>query len=390
MNIHEYQAKQILTGYGVTIPKGEVARSAENAEIVATKIGGSRWVVKAQIHAGDRGKAGGIRPAESLTSVRAHASDLLGTELVTPQTGPAGREVKQVYIEQACDIDRELYLAMLVDRDSAQVAIIASTAGGMEIERIAEHSPDKITKTVVNYTAGLGAEQTREVARSLGLAGQHEVIVIQLMTNLYRAFIELDASLIEINPLVVTGSNELLPLDIKMSFDDNALFRHPQLEKLRDDTEEDPDRLERTRHGFNYIKLAGNIGCVITGAGLALATIDLIKLHGGEPANFLDLPPTATRSQVAEAVKLILADRDVTAILVNAVGGGFTRCNVIVEGLITASQEIGINVPLIIRLAGTAREAAMMLLRNSRLKFVATEDLADAADRVVAAAGAGR
>ncbi|MDH3690350.1 MAG: ADP-forming succinate--CoA ligase subunit beta [Gammaproteobacteria bacterium] len=390
MNIHEYQAKQILARYGVTIPKGHVAESAEKAEIAATKIGGSRWVVKAQIHAGDRGKTGGIRPAESLENIREHASDLIGMKLVTPQTGPAGRKVNQVYVEQACDIDRELYLAMLVDRDSAQVAIIASTVGGMEIERVAESSPNKIIKTLINHTDGLGSEHSRQVAQALGLTGQHENTVVQLLASLYHTFVELDASLIEINPLVVTGSNELLPLDVKMSFDDNALFRHPELEKLRDDTEEDPDRLERARHGFNYIKLGGHIGCVVTGAGLALATIDLIKRHGGEPANFLDLPPTATRSQVAEAFKLILKDDDVRAIFVNAVGGGFTRCNVIAEGIITASQDVGINVPLIIRLAGTAREAAMMLLRNSRLEFISTDDLADAATRAVDAAGGRR
>lgn len=390
MNIHEFQAKKLLTQYGANIPPGGVAQSVEQAEHVAREIGGSLWVVKAQIHAGDRGQVGGIRQARSVAEVGKVAGSLLGSNLVTPQTGPAGRTVHQVYVEQACDIQHEFYLGMLVDRDSAQVAILASAGGGSGIEQVATRRPEEIRKDLIEWDTGLSTAHALQITSELGVPAAAQDSAVELLVGMYRAFLELDASLIEINPLVVTATGELPVLDVKMSFDDNALFRHPEIEELRDPAEEEPDRLERARHGFNYVHLGGNIGCLVTGAGLALATADLIELHGGAPANFLDLPPVAKRTQVAEALKHILSDRAVAAVLVNAVGGGMTRCDVVAEGIITAAQEVNIQVPLVIRLSGTSKEAALMLLRNSRLEFTAAVGLTDAVQSAIKAAEGNR
>ena len=386
MNIHEHQAKALLAKYGVAIPRGAIASRADEAESVAADIGGSSWVVKAQIHAGDRGKAGGVKVVESLAKVREAASRMLGMTLVTPQTGLAGQKVNVVYVEQGYATARELYLGMLVDRRTARVSFMASSEGGGGIEEIAEKSPDKVSKVTIDPGEGLKAEQTSELNRVLGLDGAQAETAVRFMEGIYEAFTGLDASLIEINPLCVTEAGELLALDVKMSFDDNALYRHQELQDLQESGEDDPQRLEREQHGFNYIRLNGNIGCLVTGAGLSLATLDLIKLKGGEPANFLDLPPVATRLQVAAAFKLVLSDPRVKAILVNAVGGGVTRCDVIAEGVWTAARETEVQVPVVVRFAGTSTEMCLMLLQNSKLTFTAADDMSDAVDKVIAAA----
>ncbi len=339
--------------------------------------------MKAQIRAGDRGKAGGVKIATSIAAVRDTAAEMIGESLVTPQTGAAGEKVKCVYVEQACDVARELYLGMLVDRSTSRVTLIASADGGVEIEDVAAKAPEKIQRVAIDPATGLQKDQLGKLTSSFGLAGEQNGIAERVMRGMYDAFTALDASLIEINPLAITGSGELLALDAKMSIDDNALFRHQQLAELRDAAEEDPSRMERERHGFNYVKLEGNVGCLVTGAGLALATLDLIKEYGGEPANFLDLPPVATRVQVAEAFKLILADTDVEGVLVNAVGGGLTRCDVIAEGMTTVAREMDIRVPLVVRFAGTNWEMGKSLLESSRMRITYAANLADAAAKVV-------
>jgi len=356
---------------------------------VATALGGGTWVVKAQIHAGDRAQAGAVQTAHSLEAVREAAARLLGKRLVTGQTGPRGMPVTRVYIEQACDIARELYLGMLVDVATARVTLLASRVGGAGVEALASESPERVSRVAIDPELGLGIEAARAVARELELEGELGEAAAALMIGLYRAFVELDASLIDVNPLVVTGDGRLLALDAKMSLDDNALFRHTHLAALRDESEEDPDRLERERHGFNYVRLEGDIGCVVTGAGLALATMDLIKLAGGAPANFLDLPPVATRVQIAAAVKRVLANPSVRALLVNAFGGGIARCDEVAEGVVTAAREAGMRVPVVVRFAGTNREVGLMLLANSSVPIVTARSFGDAVDKVLAAA-AGR
>ncbi len=384
MNIHEYQAKELLAKFGVAVPRGGVAYTAPEAQSVARRLNGPVWVVKAQIHAGGRGKAGGVKIVRSEAEVAAAADAMLGQNLVTHQTGEKGREVTRVYVEEGCDIASEYYLGALVDRGTGRITLIASTEGGVEIEEVAAHSPDKILQVTIDPAAGIQPFHAREIAFGLGLAGQQVGAAVKLVTALYRAFCELDATLIEINPLVATKSGELLALDAKMSFDDNALFRHPDVEALRDPTEEDPTELEAGRHGLNYIKLDGNIGCMVNGAGLAMATMDIIKLYGGSPANFLDVGGGATRERVATAFKLILSDPNVEGILVN-IFGGIMRCDVIAEGVVGAAREINLHVPLVVRLEGTNVDLGKKIMLQSGLPIVAAENLADAAQKIVTA-----
>jgi succinyl-CoA synthetase beta subunit len=384
MNIHEYQAKSLMAKFGVAVPRGIVAHTADEAEEAASRLGGTVWVVKAQIHAGGRGKAGGVKVVKSPAAVRAAATALLGTTLVTKQTGPGGRVVRRVYVEEGCDIRRELYLGLLIDRSTQRVTLIASTEGGTEIEEVARHTPEKILKLGIDPATGLMAHHARRIAYGLGLGGGQAASAVKFITALYKAFVELDASIVEINPLVVTGTAEVLALDAKMAFDDNALYRHAEIEALRDADEEDPAELEAARHGLNYIKLDGNIGCLVNGAGLAMATMDIIKLYGGDPANFLDVGGGASRERVTTAFKLILSDANVEGILVN-IFGGIMRCDVIAEGVIAAAREIGLDVPLVVRLEGTNVELGKKLLRESNLPIVSADNLADAAEKIVKA-----
>jgi succinyl-CoA synthetase beta subunit len=384
MNIHEYQAKELLAKFGVAVPRGGVAYTAAEAVEVARRLGGQIWVVKAQIHAGGRGKAGGVKVTRSEDEVRAAARALLGHNLVTHQTGPGGREVKRVYVEEGCDIARELYLGVLIDRDTGRITLIASTEGGVEIEEVAAHSSDKILKVAIDPASGIEPFHARNIAFGLGLEGAQVGVMVKFVTALYRAFVELDAQIAEINPLVVTKAGELVALDAKLSFDDNALFRHPDIAALRDEDEEDPTEVEAGKHALSYVKLDGNIGCMVNGAGLAMATMDIIKLHGGSPANFLDVGGGATRERVATAFKLILSDPNVEGILVN-IFGGIMRCDVIAEGVVAAAREVNLHVPLVVRLAGTNVDLGKKILQQSGLPIVAAEDLGDAAQKVVAA-----
>jgi succinyl-CoA synthetase beta subunit len=384
MNIHEYQAKGLMAKFGVAVPRGIVAHTADEAEEAASRLGGTIWVVKAQIHAGGRGKAGGVKVVKSPAAVRAAAAELLGMTLVTKQTGPGGRVVRRVYVEEGCDIRRELYLGLLIDRGAQRITLIASTEGGTEIEEVARHTPDKILKLAIDPATGLMPHHARRIAYGLGLSGGQVAAAVKFITALHKAFVELDASIVEINPLVVTGTAEVLALDAKMAFDDNALYRHAEIEALRDADEEDPAELEAARHGLNYIKLDGNIGCLVNGAGLAMATMDIIKLYGGDPANFLDVGGGASRERVTTAFKLILSDANVEGILVN-IFGGIMRCDVIAEGVIAAAREIGLDVPLVVRLEGTNVELGKKLLHESNLPILSADNLADAAERIVKA-----
>ncbi|HEY7690171.1 MAG TPA: ADP-forming succinate--CoA ligase subunit beta [Dongiaceae bacterium] len=384
MNIHEYQAKSLMSRYGVAVPRGAVAYTAEEAEKAAQNLGGSVWAVKAQIHAGGRGKGGGIKIAKSPSEVRELAKKMIGMTLVTKQTGPAGREVKRIYVESGCEIDRELYLSLLVDRATARVTLMASTEGGMDIEEVAATQPDKIIKVSVDPASGLMPEHSRRIAFGLGLKGGAVASAAKLVSALYKAFIDLDASLVEINPLVLTKGGEVLVLDAKMNFDDNALFRQKDVLELRDEDEEDPAEVEASRHGLNYIKLDGNIGCMVNGAGLAMATMDIIKLHGGTPANFLDVGGGATKERVTAAFKIILSDANVEGILVN-IFGGIMRCDVIAEGVVAAAREIGLQVPLVVRLEGTNVELGKKILKESGLAITSADDLGDAAAKIVRA-----
>jgi succinyl-CoA synthetase beta subunit len=384
MDIHEYQAKELLAKFGVAVPRGGVVYTPSEAVEAARRLGGSLWVVKAQIHAGGRGKAGGVKLARSEDEVAAAARTMLGQNLVTHQTGPEGREVKRVYIEEGCDIARELYLGVLIDRDTARVTLIASTEGGVEIEEVAAHSPEKILRVAVDPASGIQPYHARKIAFGLGLEGGQIPVAIKFVTGLYRAFCDCDASVAEINPLVVTNSGELLALDAKMGFDDNALFRHPEIAVLRDEDEENPTELEAAKHELHYLKLDGNIGCMVNGAGLAMATMDIIKLHGAAPANFLDVGGGATRERVATAFKLILSDPNVEGILVN-IFGGIMRCDVIAEGVAGAAREVNLHVPLVVRLEGTNVDLGKRILQQSGLPIVTGENLVDSAEKVVAA-----
>jgi len=384
MNIHEYQAKQLLAKYGVTVPRGGVAYTAPEAKDIGKDLGGPVWVVKAQIHAGGRGKGGGVKVVKSLDDVWESAEKMLGMTLVTHQTGPAGKAVNRVYIEEGCDIKRELYLSMLIDRATSQITIIASTEGGMEIEVVAAKTPEKILKQAIDPAIGIQPFHARKIAFGLGLEGKQVGAAVKFIMGLYKAFIDLDASLLEINPLVVTGAGEIIALDAKMNFDDNALFRHKEVAELRDETEEDPAELEAARHDLNYIKLDGSIGCMVNGAGLAMATMDIIKLNGGDPANFLDVGGGATKERVTEAFKIILRDPNVEGVLVN-IFGGIMRCDVIAEGVVAAAREVSIEVPLVVRLEGTNVDLGKNILAESGLPILSADDLGDAAAKIVKA-----
>ena len=391
MNIHEYQAKQLLAKFGVAIPRGGIAYTPPEAASVAADLGGSTWVVKSQIHAGGRGAGhfannpdglGGIRVVKDLDEVKNSASEMLGNILITRQTGTIGKEVKRIYVEESCDIERELYLSILVDRSTSQVTIMASTEGGMDIEEVAELTPEKILKVSVDPATGMLPFHARKLAFGLGLESEQIRSATKFFLALYDAFLNLDASLLEINPLVVNSEGNLIALDAKMNFDDSALFRQKEIEALRDEDEEDPAELEAANHELNYIKLDGNIGCMVNGAGLAMSTMDIIKLYGGDPANFLDVGGGATKERVTTAFKLILSDPNVEGILVN-IFGGIMRCDVIAEGVVAAAREVSLNVPLVVRLEGTNVELGKKILDDSGLAIVSADDLADAAEKIV-------
>ncbi len=386
MNIHEYQAKDLLKAYGMPVPPGGVAETAAGAETVARELGGTAWAVKAQVHAGGRGKAGGVRLVSSPEEAGTAAGELLGSRLVTSQTGAEGKAVRRVYVEQGCEIEREYYLAALVDRSLGRVAILASKEGGEDIEEVAAQSPDKILKLVVEPVKGLDSEQVAELAADLGFDRELGRSAEAIIAGLYQAFIDCDAALIEINPLVATKDGRLLALDIKMSLDDNALFRHEELEVLRDKEEIDASELEAQRFEINYVKLDGNIGVMVNGAGLALASIDLLKQQGGEPADFMDVRPIATRQQIATGFKMLLGNPKVKSILVNVYGGGILRCDTVAEGVAEACRELGLHVPLIVRAAGTNMEMARKILLGQGIAVTFAEDMAEAAAKVVAAA----
>lgn len=384
MNIHEYQAKQVLARFGVRVPRGQTADTPE-AAVEAGKAIGFPVVAKAQIHAGGRGKAGGVRVCGDEQSLRAFASALLGKPLVTHQTGPQGRVVRKLLIEPACKIAREFYLGLVLDRSRGWVTLMASAEGGVEIEEVAARSPEKILREPIDPAVGLQPFQGRKIAFGLGLAKEQVQALVKLADGLYRAFTETDASLVEINPLVLTEAGELLVLDAKMSFDDNGLFRHPEVRELRDVNEEDPREVEASKYDLNYIALDGNIGCMVNGAGLAMATMDIIQLYGGSPANFLDVGGGATKEKVTAAFKILLSDPKVEAVLIN-IFGGIMRCDVIAEGVVAAAREVHLTVPLVVRLEGTNVELGKKILAESGLDIIAAEDMADAGRKVVEAA----
>jgi succinyl-CoA synthetase beta subunit len=384
MNIHEYQAKEILRRYNVAVPRGKVAFTAEEAVAAAEELGGKIFVVKAQIHAGGRGKAGGVKIAKSVDEVRELASKMIGMKLVTHQTGPEGKEVRRVLIEEGIDIARELYLGIVLDRAVSKLVFMASTEGGVEIEKIAAEKPEAILKEYVDPKIGLQPFQARKIAFGLGLEGDQVKNAVKFIASLYRAFTESDASLAEINPLVVTSDGKVLALDAKMNFDDSALFRHQDILEMRDLNEEDPLEVEASKNHLNYIKLDGNVGCMVNGAGLAMATMDIIKLAGGMPANFLDVGGGANVDTVRNGFKIILSDANVKAILIN-IFGGIVRCDRVAKGIIEAAQSIELNVPMVIRLAGTNAEEAAELLENSGMNFEVAQTLEEAAKKVVGA-----
>ncbi|WP_270937115.1 ADP-forming succinate--CoA ligase subunit beta [Falsiroseomonas oryzae] len=393
MNIHEYQAKELLRRYGVAVLDGHVAWTADEAVAGARKLPGPVYVVKSQIHAGGRGAGrfkedpngkGGVRVVKSVEDVKAAAEAMIGKTLVTKQTGPQGKVVSRVYVEDGCDIKRELYLGLLVDRDTSRVVIMASTEGGMEIEEVAAHHPEKILKVHVDPASGISGFHARKLAFGLGLEGKQVTSFTKFVTSLYGAFLELDCAIVEINPLVVTGKGEIVALDAKVSFDDNALFRHKDLEALRDDSEMDPKELDAVQNDLNYVALDGEIGCMVNGAGLAMATMDIIKLYGSSPANFLDVGGTANAARVTEAFRIITSDPNVKAILVN-IFGGIAKCDMIATGIVEASKNLSLKVPLVVRLEGTNVELGKKILADSGLAIIAADNLADAAQKVVAA-----
>ena len=383
MNIHEYQAKELLSKFGVPVTKGLPAFSVEEAVEVATKVDEKGpWVVKAQIHAGGRGKAGGVKFVTNLDDLKEKATEMMGKTLVTHQTGPEGKEVQRLYVQYGYDIEKEFYLGMLVDRDTKKIVIMASTEGGVDIEEVAESTPEKIIKVGVDPKTGLLPFHARKVAFGLGLEGDTFKQCVKLVSKLYQAFTSTDASIVEINPLMLDGDGNLMCLDAKVNFDENALYRHADIAELRDETEEDPMELEASKHELNYVKLDGTIGCMVNGAGLAMATMDIIKLYGAEPANFLDVGGGATKERVTEAFKLILSDDNVEGILVN-IFGGIMRCDVIAEGVLAAAKEVSLSVPLVVRLEGTNVEKGKEILKNSGLAIISADNLADAASKIV-------
>jgi succinyl-CoA synthetase beta subunit len=384
MNVHEYQAKAVLRGFGVPVPKGKPAFSVDEAVKAAQELGGPVWVVKAQIHAGGRGKAGGVKVVKSIDEVKKEAARILGSTLVTHQTGSRGKEVHRLYIEDGSAIDREFYLSMLVDRGTSRVAIVVSTEGGMDIEQVAHDTPERIVTVSVDPVANICPHHVRRVSKALGLDADLQKQMSALLTFLYKAFTERDMSLLEVNPLVVTKDNKLVCLDAKVGFDDNALFRHPDVVALRDPTEEDDKEIEASKYDLNYVALDGAIGCMVNGAGLAMATMDIIKLYGMEPANFLDVGGSASKEKVAAAFKIITSDPKVKGILVN-IFGGIMRCDVIAEGVVAAVREVGLEVPLVVRLEGTNVELGKKIISESGLNVTPADDLDDAAQKIVAA-----
>jgi succinyl-CoA synthetase beta subunit len=385
VKIHEYQAKSVLARFGVPIPRGEVALSSAEAGDIARRLGGQVAVVKAQIHAGGRGKGGGVKIAKSAAEAEQFAQQMIGMTLVTHQTGPEGRKVGRVLIEEGLDIARELYLSVVIDRATAAPVIIASAAGGMDIEEVAASHPEQILREYVNRGTGILPFQARKLAFGMGLAGAAANKLVKVLDSVYQAFIATDASMIEINPLIVTKGGDLLALDAKVTFDDNALYRHPDLRDLRDITEEDPLEVEASKFSLNYIRLDGNIGCMVNGAGLAMATMDIIKLAGGEPANFLDVGGGATADQIKNAFRILMADKNVKAVLIN-IFGGILRCDILAQGVIAAVKELGVPVPIAIRMEGTNVEEGKRMLKESGLNFTTADSMGDAAARVVALA----
>ena len=384
MNIHEYQAKAVLKSFGVSVPQGGIAFSPDEAVQHAESLGGPVWVVKAQIHAGGRGKGGGVKVVKSVDDVRAEADRMLGMTLITHQTGPEGKEVGRVYIEEGSEIERELYLSILVDRATSKVSFIASTEGGMDIEEVAAETPEKILTVGVDPVAGITDANGQEIAAALELTGNQVDQCVALVKNLYKAFVDTDMSLLEINPLVVNGAGDLICLDAKVNFDSNALYRHDDIVELRDLSEEDPAEVEASKYDLSYVKLDGSIGCMVNGAGLAMATMDIIKLYGEEPANFLDVGGGATKEKVTEAFKIILSDSNVKGILVN-IFGGIMRCDIIAEGVIAAASELALSVPLVVRLEGTNVEQGKEIMAASGLAIIPADNLEDAAEKIVAA-----
>ena len=393
MNIHEYQGKQLLSKYGVPVPRGHVAFTVEEAVKAAEELGGSVFVVKSQIHAGGRGAGrfkddpygkGGVRVVTSIEEVRENAEQMLNHVLITKQTGEAGKKVNRLYIEEGCDIAHELYVGMLLDRETSRLTMMASTEGGMEIEEVAESTPEKILKVAIDPATGMLPFHARQLAFGLGLEGKQVSAAVKFMLSMYKAFTDLDCSIVEINPLVVTGSGDVIALDAKINFDDNALYRHKDIEAMRDESEEDPAELEAAKHELNYIKLDGSIGCMVNGAGLAMGTMDIIQLYGGSPANFLDVGGGATKERVTKAFKIILSDDNVEGILVN-IFGGIMRCDIIAEGVVAAAREVSLKVPLVVRLEGTNVEQGKQIMANSGLPIISGDNLADAAAKIVKA-----
>ena len=389
MKIHEYQAKEIFRRFGVPTPRGEMVTTPEQARAVAEKLGTKIVVVKAQIHAGGRGKAGGVKLAKSPAEAADLAKSILGMTLVTPQTGPAGRIVQRLLIEEGLDIKRELYLSMLVDRASAAPVIMASTAGGMEIEEVAHKNPELILRETIIPATGIQPYHVRKLAFGLGLSGDAAAAAGPFLQALYRTFLETDASLAEINPLIVTGDGKLVALDAKMTFDDNALYRHKDLAELRDLNEEDPLEVEASTYKLNYIKLDGNVGCMVNGAGLAMSTMDIIKLSGGSPANFLDVGGGASAEQVKNAFKILISDKSVKGVFIN-IFGGILRCDVLANGVVAAAKELNLKLPVVIRMEGTNVEKGQEILRDSGCNFTIAKDMKDGADKIVALAGGAR
>jgi succinyl-CoA synthetase beta subunit len=384
MKIHEYQGKEILRGFGVTTPRGVPCFSVDEAVAAAQQLGGKVWVVKAQIHAGGRGKGGGVKVAKSLDEVKSHASAILGMQLITHQTGPQGQKVRRLLIEEGADIKQELYVGMVVDRGAQRVTLMASSEGGMDIEEVAAHTPEKIHKVVIDPMAGLTDTDADEIARKIGVPAASVPQARVNLQGLYNAFDQKDCSLAEINPLIVTGDGKVVALDAKMNFDSNALFRHPEVVAMRDLDEEDPAEIEASKFDLSYISLDGDIGCLVNGAGLAMATMDIIKLYGGAPANFLDVGGGATAEKVTEAFKIMLKNPHLKAILVN-IFGGIMKCDVIAEGVVAAAREVKLTVPLVVRLEGTNVELGKKILADSGLPIISANNMADAAQKVVAA-----
>ncbi len=385
MKIHEYQGKEIFRRFGMTTPRGVPSFGVDQAVKAAQSLGGSVWVVKAQIHAGGRGKGGGVKVARSLDEVRARATEILGMQLVTHQTGPVGQKVRRLLIEEGADIKQELYVGMVVDRATQRICLMASSEGGMDIEHVAAHTPEKIHKVFIDPVKGLTDAEADDVARKIGVPAGSVPQARAMLQGLYKAFWETDASLAEINPLIVTGDGRIIALDAKLNFDDNALFRHPEIVEMRDLDEEDPAEVEASKSDLSYISLDGNIGCLVNGAGLAMSTMDTIKLYGGEPANFLDVGGGATADKVTEAFKIMLKNPELKAILVN-IFGGIMKCDTIAEGVIAASKAVGLKVPLVVRMKGTNEDIGKKLIADSGLPIITANNMAEAAEKVVAAA----